>query len=159
MRENLEEKRLADRLRACAYGAGRGSHALFSRSADAGINPDSVYGIDIMAEELQDFSGNYLPKLQALFYAVFDPHSGPRVVHQVPEGSIATALSAVESRSSKDHEFSASQGESEPSRSNRVMFDLSSILDFVIPQPELCDRLITKATHTYKILGYPMRYV
>ncbi|KAK4053119.1 Nitrogen permease regulator 2 [Microbotryomycetes sp. JL201] len=43
--------------------------------------------------------------------------------------------------------------------STQVLFDFSSILDFVIPKPELCGHLITKATRTSKILGFPVRIV
>ncbi|KAK4058699.1 Nitrogen permease regulator 2 [Microbotryomycetes sp. JL221] len=43
--------------------------------------------------------------------------------------------------------------------STKVLFDFSSILDFVIPKPELCGHLITKATRTSKILGFPVRIV
>lgn len=39
----------------------------------------------------------------------------------------------------------------------QVLFDFSSVLEFVIPKPELCGNLITKATRTSKILGFPVR--
>ncbi|GAA5862907.1 hypothetical protein JCM3774_006683 [Rhodotorula dairenensis] len=115
---------------------------------------------------LKEESGQYTPKLVAVFYAVFDPTLGPRVVHQIPEGSVATALSTFPSRTSTPNDpaaeptaFHPTGGEPAVGRANPVLFDFSSILDFVIPKPELCGHLITKATRTSKILGFPIRIV
>jgi nitrogen permease regulator 2-like protein len=45
---------------------------------------------------------SFLPRIESVFYAVFDEHQGPKIVHQVPEGLIAgqhsgfsTVVSAV----------------------------------------------------------------
>ena len=38
---------------------------------------------------------SFLPRIQSVFYAVFDAHQGPKIVHQVPEGLIATPLSGA----------------------------------------------------------------
>lgn len=115
---------------------------------------------------------------------MFDPTLGPRVVHQIPEGSVATALSTFPSRPDTPKDpvhnpetlslgpgtASAQGRDSPPStasaapaaqpvpRANPVLFDFASILDFVIPKPELCGHLITKATRTSKILGFPVRW-
>ncbi|KPV76076.1 uncharacterized protein RHOBADRAFT_53069 [Rhodotorula graminis WP1] len=127
-------------------------------------------------EQLRQESGSYTPKLVACFYAVFDPTLGPRVVHQIPEGSVATALSTFPSRpdTPKDTDSPSTLSPApgtpvrEPDspataqpvpRANPVLFDFASILDFVIPKPELCGHLITKATRTSKILGFPVRIV
>lgn len=98
--------------------------------------------------------------------AVFDPTLGPRVVHQIPEGSVATALSTFPSRTPTPAALDATApatttttAEAAPTRANPVLFDFASILDFVIPKPELCGHLITKATRTSKILGFPQRSV
>lgn len=108
--------------------------------------------------------------------AVFDPTLGPRVVHQIPEGSVATALSTFPSRpdtpKDADSPSTLSPAPDTPAqepdspataqpvpRANPVLFDFASILDFVIPKPELCGHLITKATRTSKILGFPVRCV
>lgn len=119
-----------------------------------------------MREQLRDQSGSYSPRLLAVFFAVFDPTAGPTLAHQVPEGSVATALStfpgqptppvpvpAVLEEGSGMVRSTSGQGLS----STQVLFDFSSILDFVIPKPELCGHLITKATRTCKILGLPVR--
>lgn len=134
---------------------------------------------------LKEESGQYTPKLVAVFYgqlptlhsrvgilksraappaAVFDPTLGPRVVHQIPEGSVATALSTFPSRTPTPALDAATPvttttAEAAPTRANPVLFDFASILDFVIPKPELCGHLITKATRTCKILGFPQRSV
>ncbi|GAA5978354.1 hypothetical protein JCM5350_001137 [Sporobolomyces pararoseus] len=139
-------------------------------------------------EKLKEESGSYVPKLVACFYAVFDPTLGPRVVHQIPEGSVATALSTFPSRTdspsdsissvhpssaasnNSTHPNSSSSSSIHPNvegtaggepiiRSTPVLFDFSSVIDFVIPKPELCGHLITKATRTSKILGLPTRIV
>ncbi|GAA5919938.1 hypothetical protein JCM1841_000055 [Sporobolomyces salmonicolor] len=126
-------------------------------------------------EQLKQESGSYVPKLVACFYAVFDPTLGPRVVHQIPEGSVATALSTFPSRPDTPGDSAASTLSPPPPNSGReggsaatgepivrstpVLFDFSSVIDFVIPKPELCGHLITKATRTSKILGLPIRIV
>ncbi|GAA5941038.1 nitrogen permease regulating protein NPR2 [Sporobolomyces koalae] len=125
-------------------------------------------------DQLKEESGSYVPKLVACFYAVFDPTLGPRVVYQIPEGSVATALSTFPSRTESpadspasppphpvhDHPSGPTTGTTEPIiRSTPVLFDFSSVIDFVIPKPELCGHLITKATRTSKILGLPTRIV
>ncbi|BGP46264.1 Nitrogen permease regulator 2 [Rhodotorula kratochvilovae] len=126
-------------------------------------------------EQLRQESGSYTPKLVACFYAVFDPTLGPRVVHQIPEGSVATALSTFPSRPDTPKDPSVrttlsppreARGRDDPAspiepvvRANPVLFDFASIIDFVIPKPELCGHLITKATRTNKILGFPIRIV
>ncbi|GAA6026777.1 hypothetical protein JCM8097_005853 [Rhodosporidiobolus ruineniae] len=129
-------------------------------------------------EQLREESGSYTPRLVACFYAIFDPIVGPRVVHQIPEGSVATALSTFPSRNETPSDSPASTlsppassngrgggGGAEPPgveavvRSNPVLFEFASIIDFVIPKPELCGHLITKATRTCKILGLPIRIV
>lgn len=38
---------------------------------------------------MTDSSPSFLPRIESVFYAVFDEHQGPKIVHQVPEGLIA----------------------------------------------------------------------
>ncbi|GAA5913180.1 hypothetical protein JCM6882_005810 [Rhodosporidiobolus microsporus] len=124
-------------------------------------------------DQLREESGSYTPRLVACFYSIFDPIVGPRVLHQIPEGSVATALSTFPSRPEGQTDAAASTLSPPPSaglregaesgepivRSNPVLFEFASIIDFVIPKPELCGHLITKATRTSKILGFPVRIV
>lgn len=112
---------------------------------------------------------------------MFDPRTGPTVVHQVPEGSVATRLSTFpDGSSSATNPLSPTSAAAVPPTtgsnqttdsilrstsqsvglsSTQVLFDFSSVLEFVIPKPELCGHLITKATRTSKILGFPVRCV
>lgn len=139
-----------------------------------------------MREQLKNQSGSYLPRLVAVrpplrprapiahsraryqvLYAVFDPREGPKIVSQVPEGSVATALStfpapkapAVPSAAEPAPPGLVRSTSEQGLSSTQVLFDFSSILDFVIPKPELCGHLITKATRTSKILGFPIQCV
>lgn len=101
---------------------------------------------------------------------------GPKVVASVPDGAVATALSTfpslsppIETGDSLAKERVAEEIEknvggvgmvratSGQGGNTKVLFDFSSILDFVIPKEELCGHLITKATRTSKILGFPVR--
>lgn len=137
-----------------------------------------------LADQLRDQSGTYLPQIVSIFLSVFDPTAGPKIVSQVPEGTVATALSTFPSATTSQHSpptpsRSASSssstdqpppspigpGESEHvvrrtphdlSSNTQVLFDFSSVLDFVIPKQELCGHLITKATRNSKILGFPV---
>lgn len=38
---------------------------------------------------------SFLPRIESVFYAVFDEHLGPKIVHQVPEGLISTNSQSV----------------------------------------------------------------
>ncbi|KIP09077.1 hypothetical protein PHLGIDRAFT_68214 [Phlebiopsis gigantea 11061_1 CR5-6] len=38
---------------------------------------------------MTDSNPSFLPRIESVFYAVFDEHQGPKIVHQVPEGLIA----------------------------------------------------------------------
>lgn len=40
---------------------------------------------------------SFLPRIQSVFYAVFDEHQGPKIVYQVPEGLIVVPPSATAS--------------------------------------------------------------
>ncbi|GJN88362.1 hypothetical protein Rhopal_001327-T1 [Rhodotorula paludigena] len=103
-------------------------------------------------EALLQESGSYTPKLVACFYAVFDP-----VLDTLKDDPTQSTLSPPPHERGRDADPSPA---AEPiPRSNPVLFDFASIIDFVIPKPELCGHLITKATRTSKILGFPVRIV
>lgn len=67
--------------------------------------------------------------ITALFYAVFHPHEGPKVVHHVPGGSLV--------------------GET-------PLFDFDVIKNYVIPKPSLCNKLVTFKIGAYRVLGFPV---
>ncbi|MCJ1339282.1 Nitrogen permease regulator 2 [Bachmanniomyces sp. S44760] len=72
--------------------------------------------------------------IKAIFFAKFDTHEGPKVVHQVPSDSIV----------------SSSPSTSPP------MFHFPSISTYIIPRQAFCSRSITLSTKGYRILGHPM---
>lgn len=84
---------------------------------------------------MSDFDG-FVP-ITAIFFATFHPTEGPKVLHQVPEGAIVPT-------STND-----SSALSEP------LFDFNSIKSYIIPKPQLCDRLITVKIGNYRVCGYP----
>ncbi|CAH2353577.1 nitrogen permease regulator 2 [[Candida] railenensis] len=73
----------------------------------------------------------------AIFYAVFHPTEGTKIVHQVPEGSI-------------------SSNSSSSTFSTNPLFNFDTVKNYVIPKPQLCDRLITFKIDRYRVLGYPV---
>jgi hypothetical protein len=75
---------------------------------------------------------DYLPRLVSVFWAVFDPWSGLRMIYEVPEGAVSKPLSA----------------------SGPSLFDLTA--DYVIPRQGLCGHLVTICTKAHKILGFPV---
>lgn len=134
-----------------------------------------------LADQLRGQSGTYLPRLVSVFLSVFDPTAGPKIVCQVPEGTVATALSTFPSATSSipttpsrsnsvsstddlppspigpgETDFVVRRTPHDLSSNTQVLFDFSSVLDFVIPKQELCGHLITKATRNSKILGFPV---
>lgn len=77
--------------------------------------------------------------IKAIFYTRFHPEKGPRVLHQVPEGSVV-----------------AQSTTSDANAPQQPLFDFISISDLLIPRQEFCDRLVTVATPHHRIIGYPV---
>ncbi|KAG0226887.1 Nitrogen permease regulator 2 [Actinomortierella wolfii] len=74
-----------------------------------------------------EFQG--FPRLLSIFYCTFHPTQGPKVLYEVPEGSIMSKNPLVE-------------------------FD--TISEFLIPKVELCSKLVTISTPSCKVLGFPI---
>ncbi|KAG0268489.1 Nitrogen permease regulator 2 [Actinomortierella ambigua] len=74
-----------------------------------------------------EFQG--FPRLLSIFYCTFHPTQGPKVLYEVPEGSILSKNPLVE-------------------------FD--TISEFLIPKVELCSNLVTISTPSCKVLGFPI---
>lgn len=51
---------------------------------------------------------SFLPRIQSIFYAVFDNRQGPKIVYQVPEGLISVPISGLSSSQSGNPPSSAS---------------------------------------------------
>jgi hypothetical protein len=76
-------------------------------------------------------------KSQAVPYLLLTTESGPRVLHQVPEGAIVPT----------PHPQALPQ---------QPLFDFTSISDLIIPRQEFCDRLVTVCINHYRIIGHPV---
>ncbi|KAG9065134.1 Nitrogen permease regulator 2 [Linnemannia hyalina] len=70
------------------------------------------------------------PRLLSIFYCTFHPTQGPKVLYEVPEGSILSKTSPL--------------------------VDFDSISEFLIPKVELCAKIVTISTPTCKVIGYPI---
>ncbi|KAF8979143.1 Nitrogen permease regulator 2 [Entomortierella lignicola] len=70
------------------------------------------------------------PRLLSIFYSTFDPIQGPKVLYEVPEGSILSK--------------------------NSPLVDFDSISEYLIPKAELCSKLVTISTPTCKVMGFPI---
>ncbi|ETW86069.1 hypothetical protein HETIRDRAFT_44321 [Heterobasidion irregulare TC 32-1] len=81
---------------------------------------------------------SFLPRIQSIFYAVFDERQGPKIIYQVPEGLIFSNPGLKRSLSS-----------------GRTLFNFDDISKYVIPPSALCGRLIICATRKYRIVGFP----
>ncbi|KAI8358772.1 nitrogen permease regulator 2-domain-containing protein [Mortierella sp. GBAus27b] len=70
------------------------------------------------------------PRLLSVFYCTFHPFQGPKVMYEVPEGSILSKTSPL--------------------------VDFDSISEYLIPKVELCSKLVTISTPTCKVVGFPI---
>lgn len=74
----------------------------------------------------------------AIFYAVFHPTEGTKVLHQIPSGSIVTPQKPDSSTLSS------------------TLFDFDSIKNYVIPKPQSRNRLMTFKSGLFRVVGYPV---
>ncbi|KAJ1030922.1 hypothetical protein NDA18_002151 [Ustilago nuda] len=80
----------------------------------------------------------FLPRLIAVFYAVFHPTEGPKVIYQVPEGSI------IEDRTSPPTPIAgAPPPPSSGTFGGEPLFNFSALSEYLIPKAPLCGRLVT----------------
>ena len=80
---------------------------------------------------------SFLPRIQSVFYAIFDEKQGPKIVYQVPEGLIATSAN-------------------NQSNKHLSLFNFDEISKYVIPPNQLYGRLVTCATKHHRIIGFPV---
>lgn len=95
--------------------------------------------------------------IKSIFYSHFHPGKGPQVVYQVPDNSITPLLpctSSSFSSSSPPHHSGPHPHSHSPH--SQPLFDFDTISAHIIPKQELCDRLVTVCTGSYRILGYPV---
>lgn len=127
---------------------------------------------------------SFLPRIQSVFYAVFDLRQGPKIVYQVPEGLIAVSNSGGVGNNSLSSSSSPASSTPIPSRSsssslcspverradsrnlpspqkrstssNRTLFNFDDISTYVIPRSALYGRLVICATKKYRVIGFPV---
>lgn len=83
-----------------------------------------------------DTNDGFVP-IVAIFYAVFHPTEGTKIVHQVPEGSIA-------SYSVPDINLAG------------ILFNFDTVKNYIIPKPQLCNKLVSFKINRFRVLGYPV---
>jgi len=129
---------------------------------------------------LQDMADgdSFLPRIQSVFYAVFDNDQGPKIVYQVPEGLIAVPTDLSSSQHLQPHPSGTAGNSSprkRPSATNTVLFHFDEISKYgtpslvhpihiggidrrspVIPQSPLCGRLVTCPTRDHRVIGFPV---
>ncbi|KAH9843077.1 NPR2-domain-containing protein [Rhodofomes roseus] len=121
-------------------------------------------------------SGSFFPRIESVFYVVFDSRQGPKIVYQVPEGLIATGpttgigsntlapLTPATPSPTVTDSPSASRFDSRhylsPRKrsvsSNRSLFHFDDISRYVMPRSSLCGRLVICATKGHRIIGFPV---
>lgn len=124
---------------------------------------------------------SFLPRIQSVFYAVFDVDKGPKIEYQVPDGLISTsripntagpgvATSPVplpptpgQSPLRESRQYSVpSPKESTAIRSPSVsvpptpLFSFEDISNYVIPNNEFCNRIVVCSARGYRIIGFPV---
>ncbi|KAK9472209.1 nitrogen permease regulator 2 [Dipodascopsis tothii] len=77
---------------------------------------------------MTDFGG--FPQILSLFYATFHPTEGTKVLHQIPAGSIGDGPDAL--------------------------FSLDAIGSYVIPKPQLCNKLLTLRVGQHRLISHPV---
>lgn len=100
----------------------------------------------------------FLPRILALFFAIFHPTEGPKVVYQVPEGSVTAE--EVGDKRAKGRRFSSdykgkqrqeNQGEETDTEllQQDPLFEFDTLSDYLIPKAPLCGRLVTCTTRGF----------
>lgn len=83
-------------------------------------------------------SGDGFVPIVALFFALFHPTEGTKVIHQVPSGSIVPVENSIDS-----------------SALPKPLFDFDAIKNYVIPKAALCNKLLTFKIGNYRVIGFP----
>src|SRR5436190_20028427 len=84
------------------------------------------------AQQESEFQAGIPPRLVSVFYSVFDENLGPKVIFEVPEGSII------------------------PTDKSTPIIEFDSISEYIIPKPQLCGHLVNICTESHKIMGFPV---
>ncbi|KAI0726649.1 NPR2-domain-containing protein [Fomitopsis betulina] len=99
---------------------------------------------------------SFFPRIESVFYSVFDIRQGPKIVYQVPEGLIATGPSA----GTGSTPLTPATPSPAPGRATlpcgNPLFHFDDISKYVMPQSPLCGRVVICATNNHRILGFPV---
>lgn len=82
----------------------------------------------------------FLPRILSLFFAIFHPTEGPKIVYQVPEGSVSCGREG--SKRTSEHNAKSNNTLHNP----ECLFEFETLSDYLIPKAALCGRLITCTT-------------
>ena len=99
---------------------------------------------------------SFFPRIESVFYAVFDVRQGPKIVYQVPEGLITTGSSGTSSVPLTPATPSPAPGSSIMPR-GVPLFHFDDISKYVMPQSHLCGRLVICATKSHRVIGFPVQ--
>ncbi|CAN6608550.1 nitrogen permease regulator 2 [Trichomonascus vanleenenianus] len=75
-----------------------------------------------------------------IFYSVFDPIKGSKVLSQIPQGAVVPVQGSEE----------------ETAAMSAPYFEFDWVKNYVIPKPQLCNRLVTCRVGQYRIVGFPV---
>lgn len=76
-----------------------------------------------------ELNDGFIP-ITAIFYAVFHPTEGTKIINQTPSNII---------NSTKDS-----------------LFNFNTVRNYIIPKPQLCNKMISIKIGKYKVIGYPV---
>lgn len=111
-----------------------------------------------------------LPRLLAVFLVVFDNLQGGKVAFEVPEGSVAgsyatastydpsplPAGSSLLSAAAHAHGHSYGTRDNALSPVSEPLFELSNVLQYILPRRPVMRHLVTICVENCKILGFPV---
>ena len=127
---------------------------------------------------------SFLPRIQSVFYAIFDVEKGPMIRYQVPEGLVGVPpgplnngpiptpptpstpssepdlkLSHRAEQPTVDRRTSRtfSSQQKRPLGSDRILFNFDEISKYIIPPSALCGRLVTCTARKSRIIGFPVK--
>lgn len=90
---------------------------------------------------------SFLPRILALFFAIFHPTEGPKVVYQVPEGSVTAEEVGDTKAKGQRCKGPSTPGVESTQRDafleQEQLFDFENLSEYLIPKAPLCGKLIT----------------
>ncbi|CDO56244.1 similar to Saccharomyces cerevisiae YEL062W NPR2 Subunit of SEA (Seh1-associated), Npr2/3, and Iml1p complexes [Geotrichum candidum] len=87
---------------------------------------------------MASFESGFTP-IVAIFYSAFHPTGGPQVLSQVPSGAIVPPIRHKDT-----------------STLESTLFKFDLVKSYVIPKPQLCNRLVTFKVGKYRVVGFPV---